>query len=152
MKWGMPGKSVVPRDSCCRWLPILACVQHSSQNRKARENYTRRPESIVRGEPKLSWNPNPKATTCIWKETRPSGVIKTLHIQGRGVPSSPMQFCITSSLSSANLFDAAITDTYLTKVLAQPLIVSQDYLYIINLFFFLILPQLIDKKKITINV
>lgn len=64
-----------------------------------------------------------------------SGVIKTLHIQGRGVPSSPMQFCITSSLSSANLFDAAITDTYLTKVLAQPLIVSQDYLYIINLFF-----------------
>lgn len=46
-----------------------------------------------------------------------------------------MQFCITSSLSSANLFDVAITDTYLTKVLAQPQILSQDYLYIINLFF-----------------
>lgn len=33
-----------------------------------------------------------------------------------------MQFRITSSLSSANLFDAAIIATYLTKVLAQPLI------------------------------
>lgn len=61
-----------------------------------------------------------------------------------------MQFCITSSLSSANLFDAAITDTYLTKVLAQPLILSQDYLYIINLFFLIFTS--VNTQKITINV
>lgn len=84
-------------------------------------------------------------------EIRHSGVIKTLHIQGRGVPSNHMQLCISSSLSSASLFDAAITDTYLTKVLAQTLILSQDCLYIINLFFS-DFASANRQLKITINV